>query len=350
LLVGVAAATLPVSVIAETVVTISKSQQQLAVTVDGEELYRWPVSTGRRGLDTPSGSFRPIRFERKWFSRQYDWSPMPYSIFFHGGYALHGTYEKRRLGQAASHGCVRLLPANAATLFSLVRREGKQDTRIVVTDAPLPPLQRLFLATDKIPLPLPRATTKPVVVAAAKPAPQVAIKVPLPPAFEPKFDAPREQPKPVVVAAVKPAPEVAINVPLPPAFEPLFEAPREPPKPVVVAAAKPAPEVAINVPLPPAFEPVFEALRETPKPVVVADAKPVENTAERAMANVPIPRVRALEPAPRQVQVAPPARMARSVARAAGAGRFVSVGDEAAVLRGREAWLRSLDRQFGIVR
>lgn len=319
LLVGVAVATLPVSVIAETVVTISKSQQQLAVTVDGEELYRWPVSTGRRGLDTPSGSFRPIRFERKWFSRQYDWSPMPYSIFFHGGYALHGTYEKRRLGQAASHGCVRLLPANAATLFSLVRREGKQDTRIVVTDASLPPLQRLFLATDKIPLPLPRAT-------------------------------PAGAMRKAEIEASAPAPQVAIKVPLPPTFEPVFEAPRETSKPVVVAAVKPAPEVAINVPLPPASEPVFDAPRETPKPAVVADAKPVENTAERAMANVPIPRVRALEPAPRQVQVAPPTRMARSVARAANAGSFVSVGDEAAVLRGREAWLRSLDRQFGIVR
>ena len=85
---------------AETVVTISKSQQRLAVTVDGVELHRWPVSTGRRGLDTPSGTFRPIRFERKWYSRKYDMSPMPYSVFFHGGYAVHGTYETRRLGQA----------------------------------------------------------------------------------------------------------------------------------------------------------------------------------------------------------------------------------------------------------
>ena len=123
---------------AETVVTISKSQQRLAVTVDGAELYRWPVSTGRPVLATPSGTFRPIRFERKWYSRKYDWSPMPWSVFFHGGYAMHGTYETRRLGQAASHGCVRLLPENAAKLFLLLRKEGKGDTRIVVTDAALP--------------------------------------------------------------------------------------------------------------------------------------------------------------------------------------------------------------------
>ena len=123
---------------AEIVVNISKSQQQLAVTIDGTELYRCPVSTGRGGLDTPSGIFRPIRLERQWYSSKYDGSPMPYSIFFHRGYAVHGTYEKRNLGRAVSHGCVRLLPSHAATLFSLVRVRGKDSTRIVVTDAPLP--------------------------------------------------------------------------------------------------------------------------------------------------------------------------------------------------------------------
>jgi hypothetical protein len=123
---------------ADVVVNISKSQQRLAVTVDGAETYRWPVSTGRAGYSTPSGSFHPIRLERDWYSRKYDNAPMPYSVFFYRGYAVHGTMEARSLGRAASHGCVRLSPANASVLFSLVRRHGIGHTKLVVSDAPLP--------------------------------------------------------------------------------------------------------------------------------------------------------------------------------------------------------------------
>jgi hypothetical protein len=114
------------------VVTVDKSAQRLTVAVDGYRRYAWPVSTARMGYRTPNGSYRPERVERQWFSRKYDWSPMPHSIFFNGGYAIHGSYEISRLGRPVSHGCIRLHPANAATLYSLVQgRVG--ETRIVVT-------------------------------------------------------------------------------------------------------------------------------------------------------------------------------------------------------------------------
>jgi lipoprotein-anchoring transpeptidase ErfK/SrfK len=114
------------------VVTVDKSAQRLTVAVDGSERYAWPVSTGRWGYSTPNGSYRPQRLERKWFSRKYDMSPMPYSIFFNEGYAIHGSYEVSRLGRPASHGCIRLSPSNAAVLFALVK-DRTDDTRIVVT-------------------------------------------------------------------------------------------------------------------------------------------------------------------------------------------------------------------------
>lgn len=114
------------------VVTVDKSAQRLTVVVDGADRYQWPVSTGRWGYSTPNGSYRPQRLERKWFSREYDWSPMPYSIFFDGGYAIHGSYEVSRLGRPASHGCIRLSPSNASVLFALVKGR-TDDTRIVVT-------------------------------------------------------------------------------------------------------------------------------------------------------------------------------------------------------------------------
>lgn len=103
-------------------VTVNKSTQELTVEVDGVTQYRWPVSTARWGYNTPNGTYRPQRLERQWYSRKYDWSPMPHSIFFAGGYAIHGSYEISRLGRPASHGCIRLHPKNAAVLFDLVKR------------------------------------------------------------------------------------------------------------------------------------------------------------------------------------------------------------------------------------
>jgi len=116
------------------VVHIDKSAQQMSVSVDGTMRYHWPVSTGRRGFGTPTGVFRPYSMARHWFSRRYYNSPMPYSIFFYRGYAIHGTTELSRLGGPASHGCVRLHPSHAAALFALVRRDGPRHTRIEILD------------------------------------------------------------------------------------------------------------------------------------------------------------------------------------------------------------------------
>jgi len=128
---------LSLSARADILINISKAQQQLTVTVNGTETYRWPVSTGKPGYETPSGSFRAFRLEEVYFSKKYDDAPMPDAVFFHGGYAVHGTYEQARLGRPVSHGCVRLSRANAATLFALVREQGPSRTHVVVSDARL---------------------------------------------------------------------------------------------------------------------------------------------------------------------------------------------------------------------
>lgn len=130
---AIAIATTATSVQAGILVTVDKSDQRLSVAVDGFELYTWPTSTARAGYVTPNGTYHPQWLARKWFSRKYHNSPMPYSIFFYGGFAIHGSYETRWLGQPASHGCVRLLPSNAKILFDLVRDRPLSDTTIVVT-------------------------------------------------------------------------------------------------------------------------------------------------------------------------------------------------------------------------
>ena len=120
---------------ANVVITIDKSTQHMSVSVDGSPRYDFAVSTGRAGYGTPNGTYHPQRMARSWFSKEYYNSPMPHSIFFHGGYAIHGSYEISRLGGPASHGCVRLHPSNAATLYALVQKEGMSNTRIVITGA-----------------------------------------------------------------------------------------------------------------------------------------------------------------------------------------------------------------------
>ncbi|OHV90527.1 L,D-transpeptidase [Mesorhizobium sp. ORS 3428] len=116
------------------VANIDVSTQTMTVSKYGQVLYRWSVSTARKGYFTPRGSYRPQWTARMWYSRKYDNSPMPYSVFFHGGYAIHGTGAVRYLGRPASHGCVRLHTANAATFYAMVREAGFGNTRIVVAN------------------------------------------------------------------------------------------------------------------------------------------------------------------------------------------------------------------------
>lgn len=108
------------------------SEQRMQVYVDGAPYASWKVSTARRGYRTPTGTYKPQWLARMHYSSRYDNSPMPHSIFFHRGYAIHGTEYVKRLGTPASHGCVRLHPAHAAELFSLVRQYGMQNTVITI--------------------------------------------------------------------------------------------------------------------------------------------------------------------------------------------------------------------------
>lgn len=119
---------------ASLVAKIDVSNQTMTVTKHGRVIYTWRVSTARKGYVTPRGTYRPQRLHKMWYSRKYDMSPMPYSVFYHGGYAIHGTNAVKRLGSPASHGCVRLLTANAATFYSLVKQVGPGNTRIIVSN------------------------------------------------------------------------------------------------------------------------------------------------------------------------------------------------------------------------
>lgn len=115
-------------------VEVDVGSQTMEVYIDGNLRHSWRVSTGRNGYETPGGDFRAQRLEEEWYSTQYDDAPMPHAIFFNGGIAIHGTYDTKHLGRAASHGCVRLSPGNATRLFNLVESHGLRRTHISVND------------------------------------------------------------------------------------------------------------------------------------------------------------------------------------------------------------------------
>lgn len=104
-------------------IDIDLSAQTMHV-VSSTGTYDWPISSARDGYVTPDGTFAPQSLQSIHYSKKYYHSPMPHSIFFAGGYAIHGTYETRWLGRPASHGCVRISPENAALLFEMVKQEG----------------------------------------------------------------------------------------------------------------------------------------------------------------------------------------------------------------------------------
>ena len=119
---------------AKVAITVDKDNQQMPVAVDGVQRYTWPVSSGLPSYETPNGSFRAFRMEEDHYSKEFDDAPMPHSIFFTpGGHAIHGSPHVRSLGTAVSHGCVRLAPDNAATLYALVQKAGMKNTRVTVT-------------------------------------------------------------------------------------------------------------------------------------------------------------------------------------------------------------------------
>ena len=119
---------------AEVEIVIDISSQSMNVEVNGWRYSRWKVSTAGEGYHTPRGSWRPFLLKAMHYSKKYDNSPMPHSIFFLGGYAIHATYSTRLLGRPASHGCIRLHPQNAAKLYALVQKYGLKSTRITIVN------------------------------------------------------------------------------------------------------------------------------------------------------------------------------------------------------------------------
>ena len=128
-------------------VRVDIAAQRMHVTTSDGEAYTWAISSGRKGFRSPNGVFRPTRLEKNWYSRKYG-GAMPHAVFFRGGYAIHGTTAVGALGRPASHGCIRLHPANAAKLFALVKKHGSGQTKIALHGAAPDNLSRFAKASS----------------------------------------------------------------------------------------------------------------------------------------------------------------------------------------------------------
>jgi lipoprotein-anchoring transpeptidase ErfK/SrfK len=124
----------PTAQAASIVARVDKSSQTMTVYHHGEVIGRWKVSTAWPGKVTPSGTWTAKSLSRYHRSSRYDNAPMPFSIFYSGHFAIHGTNQVKKLGRPASSGCIRLHPRNAAKLFSLVQSEGLRNMRVVVVE------------------------------------------------------------------------------------------------------------------------------------------------------------------------------------------------------------------------
>ncbi|MGB7445316.1 MAG: L,D-transpeptidase [Coleofasciculaceae cyanobacterium] len=101
-------------------IEIDLSRQRL-VAWDGKTAYYvFTVSTGKRSTPTPTGTYsiRTKYRSSRMRGRGYDIPNVPYAMYYHGGYALHGAPWHSRFGTPVSHGCINLRVQDARRLYS----------------------------------------------------------------------------------------------------------------------------------------------------------------------------------------------------------------------------------------
>ena len=191
-------------------VMIDKPTQEMTVFVDSVERYTWPVSTGLPGYETPSGTYPARSMSKIWYSKQWDDAPMPHAIFFtKEGHAIHGTDETKELGRLASHGCVRLAPENARTLFALVKEKGLENTQVVLNGET--PSSEAKVASPAPPKPERKPPQKDSEIAGETPSSEAKVASPAPP--KPEKKPPQED---IQIVGETPSSEAKVASPAPP--------------------------------------------------------------------------------------------------------------------------------------
>jgi len=102
--------------------------QRAYVYRDGDMIATTPVSSGKRGHRTPTGTFRVLAKQKFHRSKKYDNAPMPFmQRLTWSGIALHAGHVP---GYPASHGCIRMPPGFARWLYG----EPTMGMKVTITD------------------------------------------------------------------------------------------------------------------------------------------------------------------------------------------------------------------------
>ncbi len=100
-------------------IEINLANQRLIAWEGGVPVYAVIISTGKESTPTPTGVFaiqtrhRSTRMQ----GADYDVPDVPYTMYYYGGYAIHGAYWHNRFGTPVSHGCINVAVDHARWLF-----------------------------------------------------------------------------------------------------------------------------------------------------------------------------------------------------------------------------------------
>jgi lipoprotein-anchoring transpeptidase ErfK/SrfK len=127
---------------------VSLSARELRVIEHGSTVVTYGVAVGRPSHPTPTGTFTTgdIEWNPSWTPPPTNWAankkyqppgaasnPMQaVKIYFQAPYYfIHGTNNPDSIGEAASHGCIRMVPEQASALARRIERAGGHATLVI---------------------------------------------------------------------------------------------------------------------------------------------------------------------------------------------------------------------------
>jgi lipoprotein-anchoring transpeptidase ErfK/SrfK len=122
---------------------INKSERELYIFVDDERVHWVPIAIGQPDHPTPTGEFsiHQVDWNPDWTPPDSEWSedreykepgaegnPMGRArLIYRAPYSLHGTEALESLGEAASHGSVRVANEEIIGIARLVQEHGGEE-------------------------------------------------------------------------------------------------------------------------------------------------------------------------------------------------------------------------------
>ena len=100
-------------------IEVDLTQQMLYAYRGGQLIEGFLISSGTRDFKTVTGIYKIYAKYPSIDMRGpgYDLADVPYTMFFHKGYAIHGTYWHNFFGRQMSRGCVNMVTEEAAWIY-----------------------------------------------------------------------------------------------------------------------------------------------------------------------------------------------------------------------------------------